>query len=903
MSSLRPLFHAVALSLIAGSALAHSLKPVISVEGITEYRLPNGLQVLLVPDESKPSTTVNVTYRVGSMHENYGETGMAHLLEHLIFKGSPKFEDPWKEFTKRGFRANGSTWLDRTNYFASFAANDANLKWYLQWQADAMVNSYIARKHLDSEMTVVRNEMERGENDPWRITIERTLATQYQWHNYGKSTIGARADVENVDITRLQGFYRTYYQPDNATLIVSGKFKPDQVLDWVEDSFGKIKKPARKLPALYTLDPVQDGERSVTVRRVGGNPLAVASYHVTPGTHPDAAAVAALSSILVDNPTGRLYKRLVVEKKLASTVESFSPALAEPGFAMLMAEAAPGVQADALQRELLDVVEGFGREPVTAEELKRAQTTLLNAWEKGFNNPEHVGVELSESIAVGDWKFYFLERDRIKALKLEDVQRVATERFLPDNRTAAQYLPTEKPVRAPQPEAAKVAEALKSFKPQAAAAAVAAFDATPANIDARTQISTLPNGLQLALLPKPTRGEAVQGSIALRFGSAQSLQGQAAAGALLASMLDMGTATLSRAQLKDALDAAKVQWTAGGSAEGVTLRFSTTREHAARALELLSDMLRQPRLDAAGLAEVVSQQVAGITAQKDDPQGVASQALSKVAASPYPAGHVKAFRSFEEQIADFKAVTLEQVQRLHQQQWGAQAGQVALVGDFDAKAVQAVLTQKLGDWKANVAYERIASKTHGLPGQKQLLATPDKQNAMLLGALELPVTDDEADVPALLLANHIFGSGGASRLWVRIREKDGLSYGVGSQLSLNPRDKASALMLYAIFAPQNRAKVEAALREETARALKDGFTAEELAQAKQALLSQRKLSLAQDTGVAARWTSNLQLQRRFERDQRISDAIEKQSLEQVNAALRKYLSLDKAQLFFAGDFK
>jgi zinc protease len=185
------------------------LQAVTSVEGITEYRLPNGLQVLLIPDDTKPTTTVNVTYRVGSRHEGYGETGMAHLLEHLIFKGSPRHPQVWSEFNKRGFSANGSTWYDRTNYFASFAANDDNLKWYLNWQADAMVNSFIARKDLDSEMTVVRNEMEMGENNPGRILLEKTLATMYQWHNYGKSTIGARTDVEGVDIAQSEGLLST----------------------------------------------------------------------------------------------------------------------------------------------------------------------------------------------------------------------------------------------------------------------------------------------------------------------------------------------------------------------------------------------------------------------------------------------------------------------------------------------------------------------------------------------------------------------------------------------------------------------------------------------------------------------------------------------------------------------
>jgi zinc protease len=162
-----------------------------SVEGITEYTLTkNGLKVLLFPEPSKPTITVNITYLVGSRHEGYGETGMAHLLEHMVFKGTPNHPDIPAELTKHGARPNGTTWLDRTNYFETFAASDENLNWALDLEADRMVNSFIAKKDLESEMTVVRNEFEQGENDPTSILMERVVSTAFLWHNYGKSTIG-----------------------------------------------------------------------------------------------------------------------------------------------------------------------------------------------------------------------------------------------------------------------------------------------------------------------------------------------------------------------------------------------------------------------------------------------------------------------------------------------------------------------------------------------------------------------------------------------------------------------------------------------------------------------------------------------------------------------------------------
>ena len=220
------------------SACASGLKPVHTVEGIKSYELDNGLQIVLFADQSKPTATVNTTYLVGSRMENYGETGMAHLLEHLMFKGSKNYPDPTKEFTRRGFRMNGTTWLDRTNYFVSFTANDDNMKWALGWSADAMTNSFIAKKDLDTEMTVVRNEYEMGENKPISVMLKRMQSVLYDWHAYGRSTIGARSDIENVPIENLQAFYRKWYQPDNAVLTVSGKFDEAKVLEWIQETFG-----------------------------------------------------------------------------------------------------------------------------------------------------------------------------------------------------------------------------------------------------------------------------------------------------------------------------------------------------------------------------------------------------------------------------------------------------------------------------------------------------------------------------------------------------------------------------------------------------------------------------------------------------------------------------------------
>ncbi|MGP1615692.1 MAG: M16 family metallopeptidase, partial [Pollutimonas bauzanensis] len=326
----------LALGFLALPALALDLPAGVtqgaSVEGVTEYSLQNGLRVLLAPDDSKPTTTVNMTYLVGARHENYGQTGMAHLLEHMLFRGTPTMHNALAEFSKRGLQANGSTTSDRTNYYASFAANPETLAWYLRWQADAMVNSLIAKEDLDSEMTVVRNEMERGENSPFQMLMQQMQAAAFQWHNYGHSTIGARSDVENVDIGQLQAFYRKYYQPDNAVLIVSGGFDPAATLQTIAQSFDKIARPARKLPPEYTVEPVQDGERQVILRRQGGSPLIAAMFHAPSAASPDFTALDLGVGILADTPSGRLYHALV-GNNLSAEIFGFTAGMNQPGYA------------------------------------------------------------------------------------------------------------------------------------------------------------------------------------------------------------------------------------------------------------------------------------------------------------------------------------------------------------------------------------------------------------------------------------------------------------------------------------------------------------------------------------------------------------------------------------------
>ena len=341
---------------------------VATVEGITEYRLGNGLKLLLLPDDSKPTVTVNITYLVGSRHEGYGEAGMAHLLEHMLFKGTPTHPNIPAVMKERGAQFNGTTWFDRTNYYETLPATDENLEFALKLEADRMVNSHVSGADLASEMTVVRNEFERGENSPQRVLMQRMMSAAFEWHNYGKSTIGNRADIERVPIDNLKDFYRRYYRPDNCLLIVAGKFDNAKALGLIAKYFGTLPKPETKLNATYTEEPTQDGERLVRLRRVGTVPLVGLAYHVPAGGQADFPAVEVLEGVLTADVSGRLYKSLVETKK-AARVQGTVFSLHDPGLMLIFAQAAPNVDPVEIQSTMLATIAEVAQSGVTKEEV------------------------------------------------------------------------------------------------------------------------------------------------------------------------------------------------------------------------------------------------------------------------------------------------------------------------------------------------------------------------------------------------------------------------------------------------------------------------------------------------------------------------------------------------------
>ena len=911
MKSVRTSFSSLILAALAVSLAAAAPAPetkppskparVTSVEGITEYRLGNGLRVLLFPDPTKQTITVNITYLVGSRNENYGETGMAHLLEHLMFKGTPAHPNIPQELTSHGARPNGTTWYDRTNYFETFRATDENLQWALDLEADRMVRSFIAKKDLDSEMTVVRNEFESGENDPEGVLDQRVLSTAFLWHNYGHDTIGARADIENVPIERLQAFWRTYYQPDNAVLLVAGKFDEEKTLSMINTIFSPIPRPSRPLPATYTAEPTQDGERSVTLRRVGDVQALAVAYHVPAGSHADAPAVEILAEVLGDTPSGRLHKALVEAKK-ATSVSSFFLDLKEPGFLLLRAEVRQDQSLDEARAVMLQTIDGAVKTPPSKEEVERARAKIVKNIELTMNSADRVGLQMSEWIGAGDWRLFFLNRDRIRKVTPEDVERAAAAYLKASNRTVGEFIPTAKPERAEIPAAPDVTAVLKDYKGDAAIAAGEAFDPSPASIESRTARSALPGGLKLALLPKKTRGTTVVAAMTVRYGDEKSLANRSTAAQLTGGMLTRGTARHTRQQIKDEFDRLRARVAINGGPSQAVLTVETTRENLTAVLSLAAECLREPVFPASEFETLKQETLAEIEQGKSEPQQIASTAYRRHL-NPYPKGDVRYVSTPEEELAEVKAATLEDIRKFYADFYGASVGEIAIVGDIDAKEAGKLAQDLFGNWKSPRSYTRIPNVYRDVAPAHDSFEAPDKANAFFIAGMNLNVRDDDPDYPALVLGNYMLGGGFLnSRLASRIRQKEGLSYGVGSQFQASALDRSGSFVAFAIYAPENAARLEAAFKEEIARALKDGFEAKEVEEAHSGWLQSRQVSRAQDAALARLLAQDLYLSRTLAWDADLEKKVEALTPADVVSALRRHIDPVKITIVKAGDF-
>jgi zinc protease len=539
--------------------------------------------------------------------------------------------------------------------------------------------------------------------------------------------------------------------------------------------------------------------------------------------------------------------------------------------------------------------------PITAGEVDRGRAKALRQFDETFNDPQKLGVAISESIATGDWRLFFLQRDQWRKLTPGDVQRVALAYLKPANRTLGQFIPEAKPDRAPAPPSVDIVAMVKDYKGDPGVSAGESFDPTPANLEARTQRFTLPNGMKVALLPKKTRGETVQMQIRLHQGDEASLKGMSPRGGMTASMLSLGTRKHDHQAFEDALDAMRAKLSISGSETETSAHGQTVRTHLPDLLRLTAEALREPAFPPTEFEKLKREQLTALEEQKTDPEAIAQRALQRWN-NPYPKGDVRYVPTLDEEMAEIRNAKLDDVKRFYARFVGGASAELAVVGDFDPAATKALVTELFGSWKSPSPYTRVPIP-YRAPAPTVLTAdTSDKANATMFAKVALRINDRSDDLPALILADRILGGSSESRIPDRVRQKEGLSYSIQTWLSPNSFEDNSQFNLYAIFAPQNRERLSKAIGEELARAMKDGFTDAELADAKRSLLQARRIARAQDPSLAGGLLSQAYLGRTWDYAQKIDAGIAAVTLEQANAALRKYVDPQALAWSYAGDF-
>ena len=475
-------------------------------------------------------------------------------------------------------------------------------------------------------MTVVRNEFEQGENSPTGVLYERVLSAAYLWHGYGKSPIGSRSDIENVPIPRLQAFYKRHYQPDNAVLVIAGRFEEQRALELIDRYFGAIPRPERELIDNYTIEPNQDGEREVVVRRVGDVQILMAGYHAPDGAHEDFVPLQIASEVLGRRAFGPSLQgarrdRARIANRRARRCNSATPAWCSssrwcPRTASL----------DAARAAMIATIDDIGATPITAEEVERIRNQAMSGFEQAMNNSQSVAIQLSNWAAIGDWRLMFLDRDRVRTASAEATQSAALKYFKPSNRTVGMFMPGE-PDRAEIPPRPDVTAMLQGYKGDEVRAEGEAFDPTPANIESRISRVDLPGGIKLVMLPKETRGDAVNAVIRLNYGDENSLRGPGRLAGLTTQMLMRGTRNKSRQVIQDELARLQSQLNVGGGPGLASANIQSTRENLPDVLALAIEVLRDPAFPESELT-TLKEQI--ITSLESLAQRAASDRLARV---------------------------------------------------------------------------------------------------------------------------------------------------------------------------------------------------------------------------------------------------------------------------------
>ncbi len=879
--------------------------------GIVEYRLKNGLKVLLKENHSAPVCSFMVVYRVGSRNEAVGHTGSTHFLEHMMFKGTRRFNPAagsgvMETFSRIGALLNATTWLDRTNYFECVPSEYLEL--CITIEADRMRNLNLKQEDRDSEMTVVRNEFERGENNPGSALAKEVSALAFREHPYHHPTIGWRSDVEGVPLERLKEFYDTYYWPNNATVILVGDFEPDKTLRLIHKNFGKIPASKHQIPQVYTVEPPQEGERRVELKRAGDLPQLMIAYHTPQADHADTYPLSVMHAILGDSGkrSSRLHRSLL-EKGLATSCYANNGEFRDPFLFTLGATLAPGKNFEELEAAIYAELELLAKEEVNPEELSRAKSANRKGTTLGSADPQTFANMLCAAESVASWKWLVEYDDNYDAVTAKDIMRVAKKYFDPTNRTVGHFLPAQKNGNDVMSEymaelAKKNEKARKKEKTEKRAAEKKRIElprpgSNKSSFADRVITERLANGLTLLVLENPGTGSvAIHGAIGA--GDYYGKLEYSLVPTLSSSMLTRGSEHYSKAELAKVLEEMGIRF--GFAADRYKVGFGTlvTIDDFPKFVPVLADLVRKPLFPEQEFELVLKEVRAALTRSMNDTGRRANKALMQAL---YPPGHPFYDKSYEDSIAELDLLNTDLLKSFHKDHYGPDGTVITVVGDIKADLALSLLKQHFADWSGPEKREIFVSDL-ALPEKPQRLEVnlEDKANADILIGHVSGLSRRNSDFFAAQLANAALGKDTISaRLGKILRVKHGLTYGIYSYFE----DSSFGAAPWMIGLSVNPANVSQALKlvnEVVSNYQKKGITREELEDEAGRAVGSFLVSLRSSDGIASALTRFEFIGLGIPAMDSVAEDFMSVKKKDVDEALRKYIHPDRALTVVSG---
>ncbi|MGZ0709577.1 M16 family metallopeptidase [Coraliomargarita sp. W4R53] len=882
--------------------IPEGIEPIQTLDGIEEYRLEsNGLGILLMPNEGLPVATVMVTYKVGSRNEVTGTTGATHILEHMMFKGTERFNsadgsDYSSQMERIGARSNATTWFDRTNYYATMPSEYVPMT--IELEADRMRGLLIRQEDLDSEMTVVRNEYERGENSPVSTLIKELFASAYMAHPYGHPTIGWRSDIENTTPQKLREFYDTFYWPENAVLTVIGGFDKTETLQAIATHYGKVPKAPHAIPTVETREPEQIGARRVTIRRAGQVGVVMVGFKVAEGRHEDWAALSLLQQILGADKTGRLYRALEDNGKASATF-TYAPQLNDPGLFIFGAYLTPDATHADVEAIILDEIESLISGGVDVDELARAKSVIQASTVYGRDGPYAIADQINDAIAMGDWSAYINLPEAIQAVSTATLQQVAAKYFIEQASTTGWFVPEVVNKLTAQAnhfggpnyyrDPALFGPLSNTASADAPSGIASGADAAPiVDFSAHMQQADI-DGITLITIDMPIDNVvSFVGSIAA--GDSLSPADAPMLASLTAAMLDKGTTSQDRFKIAEQLDTLGADIGFSSGAQSLNFAGKFLRADAGSVLNILADQLRNPAFDPEVLENLKSRQEAGLLQAIDNPDYRASAQLSRLL---YPTDHINYSTPIKELLADLEATTVEDLAGFHQANYGADSMTLIFTGDIDFEQLKAAVGNAFEGWNKGSQFPQLGTTQLKNREHSERIYIEDKTSVAVRFGYNTELQRTADDYLPFMVGNYILGGSFHSRLMTEVRKNRGLTYSIRSGHEgdiLTPGN----WLLSASFAPSMLNDGLAAAHEVVQKWFSEGVTEKEVSAAIETLTGSYLVGLSTTSSVAGQVHSFMQ--RGFEPEyiDKYPLRVRQLTAKDVNRAIQQYF--DPTQL-------